>query len=197
LRAKPIGKKTFDIIVGVPGKHNAQNALAAVTVGLFMKVPIKNIQKALGSFQSANKRMQIQRTAQITILNDTYNANPDSMLAALATLHTMVSKGKKIAVLADMLELGEQSDTLHQQIGKSIEQYDVDFLFTFGTLSKHIHDNAFVKTKAHFEEKATLIEHLLQTISNGDIVLVKGSRGMKMEEVVIALSEQRSQKAGI
>jgi UDP-N-acetylmuramoyl-tripeptide--D-alanyl-D-alanine ligase len=197
LKVKPIGKKTFDIHIGVPGKHNAQNALAATTIGLSMKVPKKNIQKALASFHSTSKRMQIQRTAQIVVLNDTYNANPDSVLAALATLHTMVSKGKKVAVFADMLELGDQSNILHQQIGKALEHYGIDFLFTFGSLAKYIHDTAIVKTKAHFEEKTALIEHLLQTLGDGDIVLVKGSRGMKMEEVVDALLERLSQKAGI
>jgi UDP-N-acetylmuramoyl-tripeptide--D-alanyl-D-alanine ligase len=196
LRVKPIGKKPFDIHVGVPGKHNAHNALAATAIGLFMKVPIKNIQKALASFQAASKRMQIQRTAQVTILNDTYNANPDSMLAALSTLQTMVSKGKKIAVFADMLELGDQAKILHQQIGKAFEKYNVDFLFTFGSLSKYIHDNAVIQTKAHFEEKTALIEYLLQNLGEDDIVLIKGSRGMKMEEVVDALTERLSQRAG-
>jgi UDP-N-acetylmuramoyl-tripeptide--D-alanyl-D-alanine ligase len=194
LRVKPRAKKSFDITVGAPGEHNAQNALAATAVSLALKVPHMNIQEALGSFQPASKRMQIQRTAKITILNDTYNANPDSTLAALATLHTMVSKGKKIAVLSDMLELGHQAEELHQQIGKALAQYSVDTLFTVGALSKFIHDAAFVKTKTHFENKIVLTEHLLHILDDGDIVLVKGSRGMKMEEVVFALNEHFSQK---
>jgi UDP-N-acetylmuramoyl-tripeptide--D-alanyl-D-alanine ligase len=140
--------------------------------------------------------MQVQQVAKVTILNDTYNANPDSTLAALATLHTMVSKGKKIAVLADMLELGNQAEELHRQIGKILAQYSVDTLFTFGVLSKYTNDVALVKTKAHFENKSALIEHLLHTLSNNDIVLVKGSRGMKMEEVVISLIDRLTQKAG-
>jgi UDP-N-acetylmuramoyl-tripeptide--D-alanyl-D-alanine ligase len=191
---KPRAKKAFDITVGAPGEHNAQNALAATAVGLTLKVPRVNIQKALGSFQSASKRMQIHRTAKITILNDTYNANPDSTLAALATLHTMVSKGKKIAVLSDMLELGHQAEKLHQQIGKALAQYSVDILFTVGALSKCTYNAAFVETKAHFENKTVLTEHLFHTLDDGDIVLIKGSRGMKMEEVVFALDKHFSQK---
>jgi UDP-N-acetylmuramoyl-tripeptide--D-alanyl-D-alanine ligase len=192
VQVKPRANTAFDISVGVPGEHNAQNALAATAVGLALKVPRVNIQKALGSFQSASKRMQIQRTAKITILNDTYNANPDSTCAALATLRTMVSKGKKIAVLSDMLELGHQAEELHRQIGKSLSQNGIDILFTIGTLSKNIYDAAFVKTKAHFENKTLLIEHLLHTLDDGDIILIKGSRGMKMEEVVSALNERFS-----
>jgi UDP-N-acetylmuramoyl-tripeptide--D-alanyl-D-alanine ligase len=197
LRVKPLAQKAFDITVGAPGEHNAQNALAATAVGLALKVPRVNIQKALGSFQSSSKRMQIQRTAKITILNDTYNANPDSTLAAFATLHTMVSKGKKIAVLSDMLELGPQAEELHQQIGKALAQYGVDILYTVGALSKHTHDAAFVETKAHFENRTMLTEHLLHTLGDGDIVLIKGSRGMKMEEVVFTLDEHFSQKVKI
>jgi UDP-N-acetylmuramoyl-tripeptide--D-alanyl-D-alanine ligase len=109
----------------------------------------------------------------------------------------MVSKGKKIAVLSDMLELGHQAEELHQQIGKALAQYNVDILFTIGELSKYTYDTAFVETKAHFENKTLLIEHLLHTLGDGDIVLIKGSRGMKMEEIVFALDKHFSQKVKI
>jgi UDP-N-acetylmuramoyl-tripeptide--D-alanyl-D-alanine ligase len=192
LKVKPKINKAFEISIGAPGEHNAKNALAATAVGLTLKVPRANIQKALNLFQSAGKRMQVKRTDKIVILNDTYNANPDSTYAALATLRIMASKGKKIAVLSDMLELGHQAEGLHQQVGKALALYNVDILFTVGTLSKFIYDAAFVKTKAHFENKTMLIEHLLNTLGEGDVVLVKGSRGMKMEEVVSALDEHFS-----
>jgi UDP-N-acetylmuramoyl-tripeptide--D-alanyl-D-alanine ligase len=93
-----------------------------------------------------------------------------------------------------MLELGHRAEELHQQIGKALAQYGVDILFTVGTLSKYTYDAAFVETKAHFENKNVLIEYLLHTLDEGDIVLVKGSREMKMEEVVFALDEHFSQK---
>ena len=109
----------------------------------------------------------------------------------------MKAKGKKIAVLADMLELGEQAEELHQQIGKNTGEYGVDILLTFGTLSKYIHDAALVETKAHFENKSALSAYLMHTLADGDIVLVKGSRGMKMEEIITSLREQLSPKAGI
>jgi len=196
LQVKPKNKKAINIIIGVPGEHNAKNALAAAAVGIKMSVPLVDIQKALALFQSASKRMQVQRVGQITILNDTYNANPDSMLAALATLQTMKSSGKKIAVLADMLELGNQAEELHRQIGKNTARCGVDILLTYGTLSKFIHSTASVETKAHFDNKSALIEFLKHSFSDGDIVLVKGSRGMKMEEVVMNIIEQFSPKAG-
>jgi len=194
---KSRGKKAFDITVGVSGEHNAKNALAAAAVGIKMNVPLADIQKSLALFQSASKRMQVHRIAQLIMLNDTYNANPDSTLAALATLQTMKVTGKKIAVLADMLELGEQSEELHRQIGKNTARYGIDILLTFGQLSKSIHDTAVVETKAHFDNKASLTEYLMRMLADGDIVLVKGSRGMKMEEVILSLSEQLSPNAGI
>jgi UDP-N-acetylmuramoyl-tripeptide--D-alanyl-D-alanine ligase len=197
LQVKPKNRKPFDITVGVAGEHNAKNALAAATVGIKMNVPVADIQKSFASFHSASKRMEIQRIAQITILNDTYNANPDSTLAALATLQTMTAKGKKIAILADMLELGKQAEELHRQVGKETARCGVDILLTVGTLAKSIHDAASVETKAHFENKSALVDYLVRILVDGDVVLVKGSRGMKMEEVIMYLQEKLTSQAGI
>jgi UDP-N-acetylmuramoyl-tripeptide--D-alanyl-D-alanine ligase len=139
----------------------------------------------------------MQHIVQVTILNDTYNANPDSTLAALATLQAMKPTGKKIAVLGDMLELGNQAKELHRQIGKTAARCGVDILLTIGTLSKSLHDAASVGTKAHFDSKSALTEYLIRTVADGDIVLVKGSRGMKMEEIIVNLSGQLSPNTGI
>ena len=109
-------------------------------------------------------------------------------------MQTMKTNGNKIAVLADMLELGEQAEELHLLIGRNAAQYGIDVLLTFGTLSKYIHNTALVEQKAHFENKTALVEYLIHTLADGDIVLIKGSRGMKMEEVVMNLSEQLSPK---
>jgi UDP-N-acetylmuramoyl-tripeptide--D-alanyl-D-alanine ligase len=195
LRVKPAGKKSFEVEVGVPGEHNAKNALAAAAVGLALKVGPPDIQKALNSFQAATNRSQIRNVAGVTILNDTYNANPDSMIAALDTLKRMDSPGKKIAVLGDMLELGDQSAELHRQIGETIANYRVDIVLTFGERAKSLHDAVSADTKAHFDDKNALAEYLARSLADGDIVLIKGSRGMKMEEVVSALSERLQQNA--
>ena len=197
LQVKPRGKRAVGITVGVPGEHNAKNALAAAAVGMKMNVPLDDIQQSLASFKSASKRMELQHIAHVTILNDTYNANPDSMDAALATLQAMKATGKKIAVLADMLELGEQGEELHCQIGKHTARSGVDILLTFGPLARFIHEAASVEIKAHFDNKASLTEYLMHTLTDGDVVLFKGSRGMKMEEVIMKLREQLTPTAGI
>lgn len=196
LSIKPRKKKAFKVKLNIPGEHNAKNALAAAAVGLTLKVKSISIQKALEKFQSINKRMQVRNINNIKILDDTYNANPDSMFAALKTLNAIKSDGKKIAVLADMLELGSRSEEFHRQVGNNINKFKIDILFTIGSLSQKFNENANVETKSHFDNKTSLIENLLQSITDGDIVLVKGSRGMRMEEVVNAIIERLSNKSG-
>jgi UDP-N-acetylmuramoyl-tripeptide--D-alanyl-D-alanine ligase len=190
LEIRPRGKKEFRVQLAVPGQHNAYNALAAAAVGLAFKVPVKRIQEALSGFTSASKRMQVLKLDTVTVLNDTYNSNPDSVLAALGVLGSIGTPGKKIAVLADMLELGANAVEEHRRVGEAMAVSGAKFLLTFGPLSKHTHDTATTAQKSHFDQKGALIEHLTGLLSPGDVVLVKGSRGMKMEEVVAAISER-------
>lgn len=187
--------RAMKISIDVPGEHNAKNTLAAAVVGLYFKVAPDKIQHSLKVFQAANKRMQIVRIGGITIINDTYNSNPDSVLAALKTMKSLRVAGRRIAVLGDMLELGASAEALHKQIGKVAATYRVDILLTYGKLSHATYEAATSATKSHFETKSGLIEFLTDTVAAGDVVLVKGSRGMKMEEVVEALSDHITQKA--
>ena len=190
LEVRPKSKKSFVVELPAPGQHNAQNALAAAAVGLFFKVPAAKIRKSLSSFIGANKRMQLLKLNGITVLNDTYNANPDSVLAAFKTLKSAKAAGKKIAVLADMLELGNDAIEEHRRIGQVAENHGIEYLLTFGTLAKHIHDAATTKFKAHYDQKNMLSEYLAELLAEGDMVLIKGSRGMKMEDVVAFLTER-------
>ncbi len=183
------GKKTFRIQLSVPGNHNVINALAAVSIGLKFSASEKNIVSALSNFVSANKRMQVLHHSGFTILNDTYNSNPDSVAAALNTLQSISNKGKKIAVLGDMRELGVSSKREHTNIGVIAAEMKLDALFTFGPLSKYTSE-AFGKRAFHFNTKTELIVELHRILKNFDVVLVKGSRGMKMEEVVNQLLMQ-------
>ena len=189
VRIKHSGK-SFTATLRIPGSHNAGNAVAAAAVGLSLKVPTTRIQSALELFSPSSKRMEVQQLNGITILNDTYNANPDSVIAALATLRSMKAAGKKIAVLADMLELGPKSAEYHKQIGKAVSSSGVAYLLTFGLLSRHTNEAAAVKNKAHYDQKNVLAEYLLEIARSGDVILVKGSRGMKMEEVIAFLQER-------
>lgn len=183
------GNKVVAIQLKVPGEQNAKNALAAAAVGMAMKVPVRSIVKALSDFSPAGKRSEILRVKGLTILNDSYNANPDSVLEALKTLRLMKTAGRRVAVLGDMLELGKNAEREHQKIGQSLARFKVDCLFTFGRLSKSTNDAAKVRVKSHYDDKTQLAELLVNFVSDGDIILVKGSRGMKMEEVIAHLQQ--------
>ncbi len=188
-------KAAFEISLAVPGIHNALNALAAAAVGLSFRVPGAKIQHALTAFAAANKRMETLVINGITILNDTYNSNPDSVRAALETLGAMKAAGKKIAVLADMLELGKISQREHRSVASLAKGAGVEYLLTYGPLSKATHDASTAPFKIHYEQKNVLSEYLAELLTPGDMVLIKGSRGMKMEDVVTFLKERFSKAA--
>lgn len=190
---RPRGKKAFRIELSVPGEHNAVNALAASAVGLTLGVPAKKIQAALSAFSSTSKRMQLFQVNGVTVLNDTYNSNPDSALAALGVLGRMKAAGKKVAVLADMLELGDNAAREHQRIGAAVAASGTTHLLGFGPLTQNTINAATTEFKKHFEQKSALSEQLAQLLSPGDVVLVKGSRGMRMEEVVLFITERLKQ----
>ncbi len=191
--AKVKGKREFNIQLSVPGKHAASCALGAAAVGIQFNVAQRKIQQALRGFTSASKRMETMSTGGITILNDTYNANPDSVLAALETMSAMRCRGKKIVVLADMLELGAHAREEHRGIGTRIGDSGAEYLLTCGHLAKFIHDESDIPLKFHYDEKNILSEYLSELVSPGDIVLVKGSRRMRMEDVVTFLVERFEQ----
>ena len=209
IRAKKIemnalGQAKFDVVwakkdvlfsakLSVPGIHNVINALAASAVGLKLKVKPKKIAEALRKFSSASKRMEILSHNGIIILNDTYNSNPDSVIVALRTLKSFTTSGKKIAVLGDMRELGEASKREHTNIGVVASEMKLDGIFTFGPFSKYTCEAFGHASAKHFESKEALSEELKQLLHPGDVVLVKGSRGMKMEEVVQQLTASNGQ----
>jgi UDP-N-acetylmuramoyl-tripeptide--D-alanyl-D-alanine ligase len=174
----------------IPGAHNAINAVAAAAVGVEFGVPLAEAGKALASFTPASKRMEVVRVDGITILNDTYNANPDSTIAALQTLAAATGRGKRIAVLADMLELGHDSPRHHARVGREAGRLGIDHLLTFGDRAREIGTASRLKTALHYEQKNMLSEYLAELAGPGDTVLVKGSRGMKMEDVVTFLVER-------
>lgn len=174
----------------IPGEHNVMNALAAVAVGLEFKVPAKRIQKALESFHPTVKRMELLNYGGVSIYNDTYNANPDSMIAALRTLASAQVAGKRIAVLGDMRELGEHGKGEHTRVGREVCRLGIDYVLTYGELARSIHEAAGVEGALHYDQKNVLAEYLAELVAPGDAVLVKGSRGMKMEDIVIFLEKR-------
>jgi len=186
----------FDVALSIPGRHNVYNALAAVAAALEIGVTVEAIQKGLAQPQLTGKRLKIYETRGYRIIDDTYNASPSSMTAALDVLAGMAMGQRKIAVLADMLELGPDSRQIHRQMGEYARIKGIDHLYAYGDLGR-AYVEGFGESEGrsgYFNAKAQLIAKLQEMIRPGDVVLVKGSRGMKMEEIVAALTEEEANK---
>jgi UDP-N-acetylmuramoyl-tripeptide--D-alanyl-D-alanine ligase len=199
LRLGPDGCATFrvgrtEFRLTVPGLHNVYNALAAIAVGLHLRVPKSEIAAALAAFAPPKNRMQTRRVHGVTVLDDCYNANPSSMRAALETLAAHQARGRRVAVLGDMLELGDESQRLHEEVGRFLAETGVDELFTFGTLSRHLNQAARAKglprrAARHYSDFDLMMADLSASLAPGDVLLVKGSRGVKLERVAEGLKE--------
>ncbi|HKZ45942.1 MAG TPA: UDP-N-acetylmuramoyl-tripeptide--D-alanyl-D-alanine ligase [Thermodesulfobacteriota bacterium] len=169
------------------GMHNLYNAAAAIAATFPLGVTKEEIMEGLYAAETMRGRMEIVTLRNgITIIDDTYNANPLSMEAALKTLADM--EGRKIAVLGDMFELGEMSDDAHKKVGMFAQDTGIDMLFTIGGYSDALVSGAMEKGmlpdkiyKAH--DKAELIKALNNVVKEGDVILIKGSRAAAMEEV--------------
>lgn len=175
----------YNIRLKVPGRHNARNALAATAVALAMGLSMETIVAGLERFEGVKGRLQ-RRTGPCgsVILDDTYNANPDSMRAGIDVLSTMV--GRQILVLGDMGELGEASAQYHDEIGGYAKSMGVDRLYALGEASQQAVRN-FGEGARHFKTLESLVQAVAADMDKETTVLVKGSRFMKMERVVEAL----------
>ena len=178
------------VALGVSGRHNVYNALAAAAVGLRLAVPMDRIADGLSSADMSAMRMEVFTSASgITVVNDAYNANPTSMRAAIDTLSTMSARGRRIAVLGDMAELGSLTELAHFEIGETVAEQSVDILVAVGPRAKRFADGALaagmepdaVFTCGDSARGADLLNELAEP---GDVVLVKASRVMGLETVV-------------
>ena len=172
----------------LPGVHNVYNMLAACAVAKSLKLDIRIIAEAIADFKPSEMRSEILEKKGVTLILDCYNANPVSMKYALDTLAKMRCGGRRIAVLADMLELGENSPAFHQEIGRYAAELKIGRLYCFGPLAKHTAD-AFGEGAFYFEKKDELAQDLLAYLKKGDIILFKGSRGMALEEIADKIIE--------
>lgn len=176
--------KTQAVRVPTVGKHNVYDALAAFAAGLVCEIPPEKIAAGLVNFTPAGMRQRIREVSGVTVIEDCYNASPDSQKAALNVLCATDAK-RKIAVLGDMLELGSFSETAHRTVGEYAAEKQVDLLYCYGQNAAFIADAAKNTVKTlHFTDKSALFDALLSEIRAGDAVLFKASRGMALEEVI-------------
>jgi UDP-N-acetylmuramoyl-tripeptide--D-alanyl-D-alanine ligase len=193
-------KETLEIHLPVLGLHHIKNAVAAAAVAWALNLPASTISAALADFHPVDKRMEVLTLfGDIRVINDTYNANPGSMAAALETLMQVKQQGRALAALGDMLEMGEESASLHRQVGRMAAKKGVDHLLAMGKQASHLLAGAAEAgmakeqlTEAGSHEEIAAQVHSL--MAAGDWLLVKGSRGMQMEKVVEILLSKFKEK---
>lgn len=181
----------YKIEVPVGGNHFIQNSLCAISVGKIFKMPVEKIIEGIKNFKLTKKRMDINTLENnITIINDFYNANYDSMKAALEYLGKIQNK-RKIAVLGDMLELGSYSKELHEKVGKEVVKNNIDILITVGKEAKYIAKIATNKINNIIEcnSNEEAIKELNKIKNENDIILLKASNGMNFGEILKGISK--------
>lgn len=181
-----------ELFIPLLGTHNVVNTLAAIAVGETFGVTPSAVAAGLRALQMTSMRIEkLTAASGLTVLNDAYNASPASMRAAIALTEQLSGFGRKFLVLGDMLELGEHEEQFHRGIGAMLSPERVDYVFTFGRLGRFIADeaaHAFPQAQVRaYDDKAQLAEELAALASAEDLVLVKGSRGMRLEQVVQSL----------
>jgi UDP-N-acetylmuramoyl-tripeptide--D-alanyl-D-alanine ligase len=188
----PGGEATVEL--PAPGEHNVRNALAAAALAIALHVPLPSIVRGLAAFAGVKGRLQLKRAANgAHLIDDTYNANPDSMIAGLNVLASAAAP--RWFVMGDIGELGETAPQLHAEVGAYARSKGIDKVLTLGELSRHAAD-AFGEGAQHFSERAALIAHLQTALPANATVLIKGSRFMRMEQVVEALQAANNNKQG-
>ena len=183
-----IDGKTYNVNVSVGGNHFVLNSLCAIAVGRLFNIEMEKILEGIATFELTKRRMQVEKNEKnVTIINDCYNANYDSMKAALQYLGK-INTNKKIAVLGDMLELGDFSVDLHEKVGIEVKKNNIDILITVGNLAKNIAkkviEEGMQKENVYMcntnKEAASLVNKLAK---KSDAVLLKASNSMNFQEI--------------
>lgn len=187
------GDRRIPVQLGIMGRHNVSNAMVALAVADQNGVSMEAAAKKLEEFHGFQNRQQIYENHGVTIIDDTYNASPASMEAGLEVLNSMTNASRRIAVLADMKELGDQAVRFHREIGHYIAAHPVDLVFTLGELAAEIEagirEGGGTCTCCHFdgEDREGLKAKLGKVLAGGDCVLLKGSNSMNLGEVAAHL----------
>lgn len=170
--------------IPIPGFHMIYNAMAAVCIGKHLGMSMEDIDRGIRNLKAIGGRNNIFVSKGITVIDDCYNANPMSMEASLKVLST--AKGRKVAVLGDMFELGKDEIELHKKVGSLAANVGIDVLVCIGNLSKHMYDCARLSMDnvLYFKDKEEFKQLMNDLIKEGDTVLFKASNGMKFKEIV-------------
>lgn len=180
-------------VLKTPARHCVENALAAISCGRLFKIQYNALIAGLQAYAFHSCRQEMQRIGKALLIDDTYNANPVSFKAAVRTLDDLRTQGKKVLIAADMLELGSKARQLHEAVGNLIARSSVDVVLTTGTCAGYLtravcKNNPRIEAR-HYSDLNRLHARLKALGDGGNIFLVKGSRGMRMERTVEFLKE--------
>ncbi len=184
----------YKIKLNVGGSHNVLNALAALAVAQAYGVPTDKAAEGLANYKPANMRGEIKKIRDFTLLDDAYNASPDSMRASL-DIFMGIKAERHIAILADILELGELSGECHRAVGRMAAEHKVDVLFTIGNeahaIAKAARELGNIPIIREFDSNLDAYKELVGILKTNDAIMVKGSRGMRLEEITGWLIENK------
>ena len=176
----------FDFEIPMLGRHNVSNALAAIAAGLACGLSVEEIQRGISTLTTTKMRFEVIRRDGLTIVNDSYNASPASMRVAIKTA-SEIYDGRLIAVLGDMMELGDISEAVHREIGAELVENKFDVLITLGDLGKFIAAgarDAGLKEVYTFDTHEDAAKKILEIVRDGDTILFKASHVMHMEKII-------------
>ncbi|HHT9129733.1 MAG TPA: UDP-N-acetylmuramoyl-tripeptide--D-alanyl-D-alanine ligase [Candidatus Brocadiaceae bacterium] len=179
----------LEIYIPISGYHNINNCLASFAICHALGHDISNLKDAFSSFKLPPMRIEQQRIGNITVINDAYNANPESVRAALQYFNEIDSVGRKVFICGDMLELGKESPQLHREIGETVAHLNIDLLWTVGKHASEIAKGAKLSGMPEgrvvsFKDVADITVPEISELKENDMVLIKGSRGMHMENII-------------
>lgn len=192
-----ISEASYEVEVPILGIHNVYNTLCAISVASVLGVDRTKMLEGLKNIELSGMRQHIENIHGMTFIDDTYNASPDSMRAALSLLKSMPGK-RKIAILGDMLELGDIAKKEHAKLGEAVSEAGVNLLITIGNKSQHTSAKAAelgVRTW-HFEKQTLALDAAMSLFALGDTVLFKGSRGMHIDELLQLIKQRLAKKEG-
>lgn len=189
------GGREYKVTLNIPGRHNVYNALAAICTGIVFGVDIEDSIRGIAKCVYTSQRLEIERHNGIEIINDCYNASPDSIRAALSIMPYSLQK-RRVAVLGDVLEMGDFAADAHRALGKAVADNKVDLLVTAGENARLIAEGACnygFTNSVCFDKTLGAANYVRENVRDGDCVLVKASHGMHFEEIVKAIKEIKSE----
>lgn len=190
---------SFPVKLPVLGRHNIYNAMAAIAICNAVGISMKDICDKFIDFKLPPMRMEKQVCGDIVVINDGYNSNPSSMSAALEEFSQLTTPGRKILVCGDMLEMGDYTESLHREIGAKVAKAEIDLLWTVGSFSRFVAEEAIAngmseKRIRSCDTSDEVSSFVASQLKKDDTVLIKGSRGMKLENVVRQIESRFSGK---